>query len=177
MSSSWSRAAIPASCVVASRSARFRGSTMRASPGSTSRPLGAITAPARRVVAAARAVASSGATKIATPSAMRRQPFGGCASLDALPPAIATARPSGARGLRDLLTSTRQIGRDAASFALAFAPLLRQLRGGGRELLIARKEGPLLVTQSDLVALSDQMRAFGLDTRGARFGEGDARSG
>ena len=82
----------------------------------------------------------------------------------------------GARGLRDLLTSTRQIGRDAASFALAFAPLLRQLRGGGRELLIARKEGPLLVAQAQLVALSDEMRAFGLDTRGPRLGERDARS-
>ena len=82
----------------------------------------------------------------------------------------------GARGLRDLLTSAREIGRDAASFALAFAPLLRQARGGRRKLLIARKEGPLLVAQAYLVALSDEMRAFGLDTRGPRFGEGDARS-
>src|SRR2546423_1564680 len=57
---------------------------MRARPGRTSKPLGAITAPARSVVAAASAVVSSAAMKMATPSATRRQPFGAAASADAL---------------------------------------------------------------------------------------------
>ena len=45
-----------------------------------------------------------------------------------------------ARVLRDLLAGAGEVRGDAATFALAFAPLLREGRGSRRELLIAREE-------------------------------------
>src|SRR4029077_21043269 len=78
------------------------------------------------------------------------------------------------RGFGDLLAGAREIRRDAASLALAFAPFLREGRGGSGERLVAREERALLVAEAKLVALPDEMGALGLDARGPRFGEGHA---
>jgi len=74
-----------------------------------------------------------------------------------------------ARHFRDLRARAREIRGDAASFALAFAPLLRELRRGRGELLVAPEQRPLLVAKAQLVALAVEMRALGLDAGGPSF--------
>jgi len=79
-----------------------------------------------------------------------------------------------ARRLGHLLSRTDEVGRDAASFALAIGPLFREARRSGRELLVASKERPFLVAQAHLVALANEMGAFRLNAGRARFSQGHA---
>ena len=81
-----------------------------------------------------------------------------------------------ARGPGHPLARAHEIGRDAASFALAIGPLFRQARGIGRELLVAREERSLFVAEAHLVALAHEMGALRLDAGSARFGQRDARA-
>src|SRR5439155_15864428 len=69
-------------------------------------------------------------------------------------------------GLGDFLARAQQVGRDAASFALALGPFFREARGGRRKLLVSPEERSLVVAEATLVALPHEMRALRLDTGG-----------
>jgi len=82
---------------------------------------------------------------------------------------------SRAGGFGDLLPGPPEVRGDPTSLPLAFAPLLREAGRGRGELLVSFEKRALLVAEAQLVALADEMRAFGLDACGPRFGQGDAR--
>src|SRR5205085_160941 len=78
--------------------------------------------------------------------------------------------------LGDGVARSLQLRRDPAAFALTHTPLPLVLPRRPGQLFIALKERSLLVGETDLVALSEQVRPLGLDADGAGLGERDARS-
>ena len=74
------------------------------------------------------------------------------------------------------VASLSEVVRELFALALARRALRRERPGERRELLVARQERVVLVTEPDLVALAEEMRALHLDARGLGFGERDARA-
>src|SRR5207245_1627139 len=91
-------------------------------------------------------------------------------------PALVRAPPATRRAPRDGLARPRQLRGEPATLPLALGALARERGRRGRELFVAGEERALVVAQPDLVALAEQMRALGLDARGACLRERDARA-
>ncbi len=81
-----------------------------------------------------------------------------------------------AAGLGGRVPGTLEVTADARALALALGALRGEGCGLLRELVVAREQRAILIGEPHLVTLAQDVRALGLDPRGLRLGQGDARA-